>query len=204
LDTQGKFWYDESNDVLKIYSQDNPAIYYSNKALEKATAINYNFGIANANIALAWAYYTRSNHEKAKLLCDEAIKHYKKTENYDVHIGSCYRLLAAIGGKEKKAEEREIHKTCGGRCALNNISGIRRCVNTVGGKITLEDNETCAIQNEDSNESDSSCKNFNGVPILKKDKSTLETEICPEDDPFCNCSKNFAAAFPVTNFVEIS
>ncbi len=30
LDTQGKFWYDEENLLLKIYSQVNPAIYYSN------------------------------------------------------------------------------------------------------------------------------------------------------------------------------
>jgi hypothetical protein len=30
LDTQGEFWYDDVNSVLKIYSQDNPAIYYTN------------------------------------------------------------------------------------------------------------------------------------------------------------------------------
>jgi hypothetical protein len=30
LDTQGKFWYDEYNLLLKIYSQVNPALYYSN------------------------------------------------------------------------------------------------------------------------------------------------------------------------------
>jgi len=30
LDSQGKFWYDEDNLVLKIYSETNPAVYYSN------------------------------------------------------------------------------------------------------------------------------------------------------------------------------
>ena len=30
MDSQGKFWYDEDNWVLKIYSETNPAIYYSN------------------------------------------------------------------------------------------------------------------------------------------------------------------------------
>jgi len=30
LDSQGKFWYDEGNLVLKIYSETNPAAYYSN------------------------------------------------------------------------------------------------------------------------------------------------------------------------------
>lgn len=30
MDSQGKFWYDEDNWVLKIYSETNPAVYYSN------------------------------------------------------------------------------------------------------------------------------------------------------------------------------
>jgi len=81
------------------------AIYYAKESLIKATEINYNFGIANANIGLAWSYYTRSNHEKAKLLCHEAIKYYKKAKKNGAHIGSCYRLLAAISTKEKKSEE---------------------------------------------------------------------------------------------------
>jgi len=81
------------------------AIYYAKESLGKASEINYNFGIANANIGLAWSYYTRSNHEKAKSLCHEAIKYYKKAKKNGAHIGSCYRLLAAISTKEKKSEE---------------------------------------------------------------------------------------------------
>ena len=85
------------------------AIFYSNKALAKAKEINYDFGIANANIALAWAYYTKSSHEKAKLFCTEAIKYYKKTGKHSANIGSCYRLFAAITTKEKKSEESLKH-----------------------------------------------------------------------------------------------
>jgi len=81
------------------------SIHYANLSLAKAKEINYDFGIANANIAIAWAYYTRSEHKKAIAICMEAIKHYKKNDPFAVNIGSCYRLLAAIHTKEKKSEE---------------------------------------------------------------------------------------------------
>jgi len=85
------------------------AIYYAEKSLNKATEIDYTFGIANANIAIAWSYYTKSNHKKAALFSQEAIKHYNTLENRDAKIGNCYRLLAAICTKEKKAEKALKH-----------------------------------------------------------------------------------------------
>jgi len=80
-------------------------ILYSTQSLDKATEINYDLGIANASISLAWAYYTRSEHKKAIPLCNKAINAYQKNENQEIKLGNCYRLLAGIYTIEKKSEK---------------------------------------------------------------------------------------------------
>lgn len=80
-------------------------ILYSQQSLDKATVIDYDLGIANASISLAWAYYTRSEHKKASALCLKAIKYYNKIEGQDIKLGACYRLLAGVYTIEKKSEE---------------------------------------------------------------------------------------------------
>ena len=80
-------------------------IFYSKQSLDKASLINYDLGIANASISLAWAYYTRSEHKKATTLCLKAIEYYNKIDNQSIKLGACYRLLAGVYTIEKKSEK---------------------------------------------------------------------------------------------------
>lgn len=81
------------------------SIFYTQKALKKAQEIKYDLGIANANIVLGWTYYTRSEYKKAESYCFSGMEYYKKTEEYNLKTGSCYRLLASIYTKENKVEK---------------------------------------------------------------------------------------------------
>ena len=78
------------------------SLHFAQQSLDISKNNSYNLGIANASIAMAWAFYTKSNDDKAHEFALLAIKHYEKCGNQKIKIGACYRLLAAIYTKEKK------------------------------------------------------------------------------------------------------
>jgi len=80
-------------------------IIYAKKSLAKANEIDYDLGIANANISLAYAHYIRGNNEKAESFCKEAIKYRQKSDSLGIEIGNSYRLLAGIKLAQEKFEK---------------------------------------------------------------------------------------------------
>jgi len=85
------------------------AIYFTNQALNRALAINYNLGIADSYNSLAWANFRQSNYNKADSLCLKAIEYYQKTKGANKKKSNSYRLLAAINIEEKRFDEALKH-----------------------------------------------------------------------------------------------